>query len=69
VVIVGIGSADFSQMQSLDDDVKGRDIVQFVPYNKYKNAPHLLAKETMCEIPGQCESYMQMARILPQNFA
>eukprot|EP00548_Thalassiothrix_antarctica_P011608 CAMPEP_0194159326 /NCGR_PEP_ID=MMETSP0152-20130528/77766_1 /TAXON_ID=1049557 /ORGANISM="Thalassiothrix antarctica, Strain L6-D1" /LENGTH=681 /DNA_ID=CAMNT_0038868879 /DNA_START=51 /DNA_END=2094 /DNA_ORIENTATION=- len=38
VVIVGIGNADFSAMQFLDDCAQGEgDIAQFVPFNSYRN--------------------------------
>merc|ERR1719210_1987694 len=49
VIIVGVGNADFSQMEVLDGDdgvlrdSRGRkaqgDIVQFVPFNKFQNMP------------------------------
>src|SRR4051794_27276623 len=58
IVIVGVGSADFTNMNILDADdtplknsrgeVMQRDIVQSVEYRKYQNAPPgLLAKETL----------------------
>jgi hypothetical protein len=28
------------------------DIVQFVPFNDFKHNPHLLAKETLTELPN-----------------
>lgn len=28
------------------------DIVQFVPFNEFKNNPQLLAKETLTELPN-----------------
>ena len=51
VIIVGIGNADFSAMDDLDADgtflqsrIDGskavRDIVQFVPFNKFRNKIH-----------------------------
>ncbi len=57
-------SADFTNMNILDADdtplkssrgeVMQRDIVQFVEFRKYQNAPPcLLAKETLAEVPGQ----------------
>jgi len=48
VIIVGIGNADFSKMVVLDGDdglwnnqgqKAKRDLVQFVPYNKFKHDP------------------------------
>lgn len=53
IIIVGIGNADFSNMNTLDGDnglynslgVKAaRDIVQFVPFNEVQMNPDLLAK-------------------------
>ncbi len=57
-------SADFTNMNILDADdtplkssrgeMMQRDIVQFVEFRKYQNAPPgLLAKETLAEVPGQ----------------
>jgi hypothetical protein len=53
IVIVGIGNADFSKMDELDGDGGlynsygqkcPRDIIQFVPFNKFGSNPDLLAK-------------------------
>ena len=75
IVITGIGNANFSNMDKLDGDddvlkslsgVKAqRDIVQFVPFNKYSDKPQLLAQETLAEIPKQVVSYMAMKGISP----
>lgn len=40
IIIVGVGSADFSMMKRLDGDDGGfsdvqRDLVQFVPFNQF----------------------------------
>jgi hypothetical protein len=52
IVIVGVGTEDFSQMEELDGDdallsCKGKtaaaDIVQFVPFRTYANDPDQLA--------------------------
>jgi len=52
IIIVGIGNANFDNMDRLDGDSglygsKGqkatRDIVQFVPFNKYGGNPTMLA--------------------------
>ena len=62
IIIIGIGDADFGMMEELDGDVvplysellkkqRQRDIVQFVPFNEFKNNPTLLAKEVLNEIP------------------
>jgi len=76
IVIVGVGPADFKNMDILDADddplrslsgaVAKRDIVQFVPFRDFKNAPpSVLAKETLEEIPGQLLSYMRSRGIKP----
>jgi hypothetical protein len=43
----------------------GADIVQFVPFNEFKNNPTMLAKETLTELPGQLISYMRKRGIAP----
>uniref|UniRef100_A0A8D2PZK5 Copine C-terminal domain-containing protein n=1 Tax=Zosterops lateralis melanops TaxID=1220523 RepID=A0A8D2PZK5_ZOSLA len=64
IIIVGVGNADFTDMQILDGDdgvlrsPKGepvlRDIVQFVPFREFKNAsPTALAKCVLAEVPKQ----------------
>jgi hypothetical protein len=67
IIIVGIGNADFSNMNTLDGDnglynaqgVKAaRDIVQFVPFNEVHMNPDLLAKELLAELPDQVVQYM-----------
>ena len=77
IVIVGVGNANFDNMEELDgDDVvvrssKGipvsRDIVQFVPFNKYKNDPTALAAEVLMEIPTQLTQYYHQRHIPPCN--
>lgn len=75
IIIVGVGDADFENMDELDSDevrltVDGlyaeRDIVQFVPLNKFLSktgAPGVksqadLAKEVLAEIPEQYVLYI-----------
>ncbi|KAL9655975.1 hypothetical protein ABK040_007596 [Willaertia magna] len=74
IVIVGVGSADFSSMDRLDSDnqrlrsgnqVALRDIVQFVPFRKYASNYQLLANETLAEIPHQIVEYFKMKKIKP----
>jgi hypothetical protein len=63
IIIVGIGAADFDQMDLLDADdaplfskklnrYASRDIVQFVPFREVKNDPYRLAKEVLAEVPN-----------------
>jgi len=41
------------------------DIVQFVPFNDFKANPHMLAKETLMEVPGQLLNWMRKHNISP----
>ncbi|XP_055298089.1 copine-9-like [Sitodiplosis mosellana] len=82
IIIVGVGDADFDAMDELDsDDVRltvdgryaERDIVQFVPLNKFmsKTGSFIksqtdLAKEVLAEIPEQLTSFMKSRGIRPQ---
>ena len=75
VIIIGIGDADFSNMDILDgDDVplissKGvkrmRDLVQFVPFKKFENNSDKLSAEVLEEIPRQIEEYYSMNNLYP----
>lgn len=76
IIIVGIGNADFTTMEILDGDEEAlyssayrkymsADIVQFVPFDEFKNNPHMLAKEVLDEIPGQLLNYMRKHQIQP----
>jgi hypothetical protein len=67
IIIVGVGGADFANMERLDGDnglynSKGqkamRDIVQFVPFRNIGDSPTLLAQELLAELPGQVVQYM-----------
>ncbi|NWY20674.1 CPNE1 protein, partial [Aphelocoma coerulescens] len=68
IIIVGVGEADFKAMEFLDGDngvlksVTGepaaRDIVQFVPFRQFKNAPQeALSQMVLAEVPKQLVSY------------
>jgi Copine/C2 domain len=64
VVIVGVGSANFSTMQFLDDYNNNggsgkRDIVQFVEFNKHSHDSTSLTAATLQEIPQQLSGYFQ----------
>ena len=76
IIIVGVGDADFSSMEQLDGDEEAlysqslrkymaADIVQFVPYNDFKNNPHMLAKETLMEVPSQLLNWMRKHNVNP----
>jgi len=68
IIIVGIGSADFSDMQKLDDNSFGRDIVQFVEFNAHKHDARSLTQATLQEIPRQLVEYFQGKGIQPSPF-
>lgn len=78
---MGVGDADFSAMDELDADfaplhsrgkIAERDIVQFVPFNKFftrSNDPvakELLAKEVLAEVPRQIITYMATNKFEPK---
>jgi hypothetical protein len=68
IVIVGVGNANFSSMQFLDD-ASGpgkRDIAQFVEFNKYKHSASALTTQTLDEIPDQLTSYFRKKGIAPR---
>lgn len=69
VVIVGIGGADFSAMQFLDDfQTNGRisrDICQFVEFSKYQHDRSALTRATLAEIPDQLVGYFKSRGIRP----
>ncbi|KAL7441470.1 hypothetical protein ACHAXM_011517 [Skeletonema potamos] len=70
IVIVGIGNADFSAMQFLDDfetrSGVNRDIVQFVQFSKYENNKTALTRATLEEIPDQLVQFFYSRGIMPQ---
>ena len=77
IVIVGVGDADFDQMDHLDADeaplysrkhrrYQARDNVQFVPFREFKNDAFKLARETLQEIPGQLTEYFLKRGIFPR---
>ena len=72
VIIIGIGTSDFSNMVRLDGDeepltdnngrVTKRDLVQFVEYEKFKKGDYKgnnneLSEEVLMEIPRQIQEY------------
>ena len=66
IVIVGIGSADFSAMQFLDDSARDKpDVVQFVELSKHKHDFNSLTAATLHELPDQLVSYFQRNGIDP----
>jgi len=75
IVIVGVGTHDFAQMNFLDGDggklrsgnrYAERDMVQFVPYSLYAHDPNQLAAATLAEIPKQFLQYMIKNNVVPR---
>lgn len=75
-IIVGVGDADFSHMDTLDSDDDllyskrfkkhmEADIVQFVPFREFRNNPVQLARETLDEVPRQLLDYFKKRKIAP----
>lgn len=76
IIIVGVGHADFGAMDQLDADdgllqINGkkahRDIVQFVPFEKFRANPQRLAREVLKEVPDQVLAFARMHHIVPQR--
>lgn len=78
IIIVGVGNADFAAMEFLDGDNRilrsytgeeaTRDIVQFVPFRDFRNAPkETLAKSVLAELPQQVVQYFKQRNLPPVN--
>jgi len=78
IIIIGVGDADFTEMNALDSDdrllrhgnlVAKRDIVQFVELRQFVSgafwSKELLAKNILAEIPAQLSSWMKMKGLKP----
>jgi hypothetical protein len=76
IIIVGVGAADFSMMDQLDGDdgaIKDsagrlcrRDLVQFVPFGKFMQAPQaMLAAEVLREVPVQVAKWAELVNYKP----
>ncbi|KAJ3676196.1 hypothetical protein LUZ60_003608 [Juncus effusus] len=77
ILIVGVGPADFKEMEILDADggkrlesstgrVATRDIVQFVPMRDFIGGPVSIVQALLEELPGQFLSYVRSRDIKPQ---
>lgn len=76
ILIVGVGGADFKQMEILDADngkrlesstgrIATRDIVQFVPMRELQGREISLVQSLLEELPGQFLTYMRSRDIKP----
>lgn len=75
IIIVGIGNADFGNMEVLDGDgglfdSKGRkaprDIVQFLAFRNVQFNSEMLAKQLLAELPSQIVQYYEMLGLKPK---
>ncbi|KAJ8526372.1 hypothetical protein K7X08_028849 [Anisodus acutangulus] len=80
ILIVGVGSSDFTQMEILDADnghrlesstgrVATRDIVQFVPMREVHSGQISVVQALVEELPGQFLTYMRCRDIRPHNIS
>ncbi|XP_021907197.1 protein BONZAI 3-like [Carica papaya] len=78
ILIVGVGDADFTQMELLDADngcrlesstgrVATRDIVQFVPMRDVNSGEISVVQALLEELPGQFLTYMRSRNIVPRD--
>ncbi|KAH0466499.1 hypothetical protein IEQ34_003737 [Dendrobium chrysotoxum] len=78
ILIVGVGGADFKEMEILDADkgerlvsttgqVATRDIVQFVPMRDVQSGELSVVHSLLAELPGQFMAFMQSRDIKPLN--
>jgi len=77
IIIIGVGDANFDSMEALDADTEPltdargrialRDIVQFVPFRKFKGDAEELASETLKEVPDQLVQYFFSKGIQPME--
>ncbi|XP_031253183.1 protein BONZAI 3-like [Pistacia vera] len=78
ILIVGVGGADFTQMEILDADngnrlesstgrVATRDIVQFVPMREVQRGQISVVQALLEELPGQFLGYVRSRDIKPLN--
>ncbi|GJQ09548.1 hypothetical protein GpartN1_g1339.t1 [Galdieria partita] len=73
IVIIGIGSDDFKDMDSLKSCYQlERPILQFVPYRQFSNNTggsysNLAMRKVLAEIPQQMLAFMKLAQIKPKR--
>ncbi|KAI3820632.1 hypothetical protein L1987_08180 [Smallanthus sonchifolius] len=78
ILIVGVGGADFNEMEILDADkgqklhsstgrVASRDIVQFVPFRDVQGGEMSVVQSLLAELPSQFLTYMRNNSIQPKT--
>ncbi|XP_071903373.1 protein BONZAI 1-like isoform X1 [Coffea arabica] len=75
VLIVGVGGADFKEMEILDADkerlesstgrVASRDIVQFVPFRDVQSGEISVVQSLLAELPSQFLTYVRSRNLYP----
>ncbi|KAK9278515.1 hypothetical protein L1049_028082 [Liquidambar formosana] len=77
ILIVGVGGADFKEMEVLDADkgeklesstgrVVSRDIVQFIPFRDVQGGEISVVQSLLAELPTQFLTYMRSRNIHPK---
>jgi hypothetical protein len=59
--------SDGSLLKDITGNVAERDIVQFVPFEKYNRDPFRLREEVLKEVPEQVVQYFRLRGIPPQK--
>lgn len=78
ILIVGVGGADYKEMEILDADkgerlesttgrVASRDIVQFVPFRDVNSGEVSIVQSLLAELPSQFLTYMRTRDIHPAS--
>ncbi|KAF5731002.1 hypothetical protein HS088_TW19G00605 [Tripterygium wilfordii] len=78
ILIVGVGGADFKEMEVLDADkgdrlesssgrVASRDMVQFVPLRDVQSGEISVVQSLLAELPSQFLTYMRTRNIQPKH--
>ncbi|CAA2935223.1 protein BONZAI 1-like [Olea europaea var. sylvestris] len=78
ILIIGVGGADFKEMEILDADkgerlesstgrVASRDIVQFVPFREVHSGDISVVQSLVAELPSQFLAYMRARDISPNK--
>ncbi|KAL2347107.1 hypothetical protein Fmac_001107 [Flemingia macrophylla] len=76
ILIVGVGGADFKEMEVLDADkgerlessygrVASRDVVQFVPFREVQSGEFSVVQALLAELPSQFLTYVRSRNIQP----
>ncbi|XP_027356265.1 protein BONZAI 1-like isoform X2 [Abrus precatorius] len=76
ILIVGVGGADFKEMEVLDADkgerlessygrVASRDIIQFVPFREVQSGEFSVVQALLAELPTQFLTYVRSRNIQP----